>query len=47
MTTESLRVGLVQMNSGADKALNLTAALKGIKEAAEKGATFVLLPEVF
>lgn len=42
-----LRLAVVQMNSGEDKAANLEQALRLIDEAAGKGANFVALPENF
>ncbi len=45
MTTDTLRVGLVQMNSQSDKETNLATAERLIDEAAEQGARLVGLPE--
>jgi len=42
-----MRVAAVQMNSRDDKAANVAAASEGIKRAAERGATLVVLPEVW
>lgn len=42
-----LQLGVVQMNSGEDKSLNLDQALALIDEAVRKGANFVALPEYF
>ncbi|HEU5430939.1 MAG TPA: carbon-nitrogen hydrolase family protein [Thermomicrobiales bacterium] len=42
---DTLRVGLVQMNSRADKAANLDKAERLIAEAADAGARLVALPE--
>ncbi len=42
-----LRLGIVQMNSGEDKAANLAQAAALIAEAADRGAQFVALPEYF
>ena len=38
---------VVQMNSGVDKSANLKAAREQVVEAAERGAKFVALPELF
>lgn len=43
----TLNVAVVQMNSGTDKGANIDAALEGIDRAAETGARFVALPEVW
>ena len=45
MTSDMLRVGLVQMNSRSDKEANLATAERLIDEAAERGARLVGLPE--
>jgi N-carbamoylputrescine amidase len=42
-----LRVGLVQQACGPDPVRNLAAGLRGVEEAAERGARLVLLPELF
>ena len=42
---DTLRVGVVQMNSRADKAANLDKAERLVAEAAEAGARLVALPE--
>ncbi len=42
----SFKAGLVQMRSGRDMARNLADATAMIREAAGKGATYVLTPEV-
>jgi predicted amidohydrolase len=42
-----LQVAIVQMNSGDDKAANITAAMAGIERAAAMGARLVSLPEVW
>ena len=42
-----LKVALVQMGAGAHKQTNLSMALGLSQEALEKGAQFILLPEVF
>ena len=44
---QSLKLALVQLASGADKALNLTAARTKVLEAASAGAKLVVLPECF
>jgi predicted amidohydrolase len=44
---DSLPVAAVQMNSGSDKAQNITTALRLIDQAAASGARFVALPEVW
>src|SRR5512146_1488487 len=41
------KVGLVQMACGADPRQNLRSAIKGVNEAARKGAAVVCLPELF
>jgi len=41
------RIGLVQMACGADPGQNLRRAIKGIREAASRGAAVVCLPELF
>jgi predicted amidohydrolase len=46
-TASSLDVAIVQMNSGADKAENIAAALDLIDRAAAAGARLVVLPEVW
>ncbi len=45
-TRIAFRVGLVQMTSGADVATNLAAATSLIRNAAGKGAAYVLTPEI-
>jgi nitrilase len=42
-----MKIGLVQMNSGQDKAANLAAAGEGIDKLARQGVDLVLLPEMF
>jgi N-carbamoylputrescine amidase len=42
-----LKVGLVQMGMGADPAANFARASERIREAAQKGAKLVVLPELF
>jgi N-carbamoylputrescine amidase len=45
--TKKYRVGLVQMRMGADPEANFAAAVRHIREAAQKGANIVCLPELF
>ncbi|MEJ7837426.1 MAG: carbon-nitrogen hydrolase family protein [Thermomicrobiales bacterium] len=47
MTSPSFPVALGQMNSGADKAVNIESALSLIDAAAATGARLVVLPEVW
>lgn len=42
----TLTVGLIQLNSGDDPAINLVKTLALVTEAANRGAQFVLTPEV-
>jgi predicted amidohydrolase len=42
----AFKVGLVQMRSGVDPAINLATALESIEEAARAGAAYVLTPEM-
>lgn len=42
-----MKVAVVQMNSGEDKAQNLSAAERLLVEAAERGAQLAVLPELF
>ncbi|MFL6712671.1 MAG: carbon-nitrogen hydrolase [Sulfurifustis sp.] len=42
----SLRVGLVQHACREDRAANLAASIAGVRDAAERGAKLVLLPEL-
>lgn len=42
-----LRIGLVQMECSEDTATNVECAIAGIREAADKGASVVCLPELF
>jgi predicted amidohydrolase len=42
----AFKVGLVQMRSGVDPAINLATALESIVEAARAGAAYVLTPEM-
>ena len=46
-TTKRFKVGLVQMACGSDPRQNLQRAIKGVNEAARKGAAIVCLPELF
>jgi deaminated glutathione amidase len=45
-TPSAFKVGLVQMRSGVDPAINLAAALAALQEAARAGAAYVLTPEM-
>src|SRR5690606_35697038 len=45
--SNELQVAIVQMNSGDDKAANVSAAIAGIERAAAQGARLVSLPEVW
>ncbi len=42
-----MRVAVVQMNSGEDKAQNLSTAERLLREAADRGAELAVLPELF
>jgi len=42
-----MKVAVVQMNSGEDKAQNLSTAERLLIEAAERGAELAVLPELF
>jgi N-carbamoylputrescine amidase len=42
-----IKVGMVQMSCSGDKELNLRTAIKGLREAASKGAQIVCLQELF
>ena len=42
-----MKIALVQLNSGPDKDTNIRRALSFVKEAVERKAQFILLPEVF
>jgi deaminated glutathione amidase len=45
-TPSTFKVGLLQMRSGVDPAINLAAALAAVEEAARAGAAYVLTPEM-
>jgi N-carbamoylputrescine amidase len=47
MTARPLKVGLVQTAMGEEPAPNLAKAIDGIRDAAERGARLVVLPELF
>ena len=47
MAAREIRVGLVQMRMGEDVADNTARALAGAREAAERGAQVICLPELF
>ena len=47
MMAGKLRVALLQLKVGADKAANIANAVKHIQKAAQEGANFVMLPECF
>ena len=42
-----MKVGLIQLNAGTDKATNIIRACSLVQKAIEAGADFILLPEVF
>ena len=42
-----MKVAVVQMGSGPDKARNIATALRLVEQAAQQQAKFVLLPEIF
>ena len=42
-----MKIALVQMTSGSDKKVNIKKAVSFVKTAAEQGARFILLPEVY
>ena len=44
---QKFKVGLVQMSSGPDPALNLRKAVERVRAAARRGAKIVCLPELF
>jgi N-carbamoylputrescine amidase len=46
MNTQKLTVGLIQQRCSADATRNLAASIEGIRQAAERGARLVLLPEL-
>jgi len=47
MATQSVKVALVQMGMGRDKAANVATAVRAIGDAARRGAQIVCLPELF
>jgi N-carbamoylputrescine amidase len=47
MAQKSFQVGLVQMAMSADAAANVERAVKGVRDAAQKGAEVVCLPEMY
>jgi predicted amidohydrolase len=47
MTTKKLQLASVCMTSGPDKEKNIRTAIQWVRDAAAKGADWVLLPEVF
>ena len=47
MAQKSVQIGLVQMSMSPDKAENLEKAAARVREAAERGAEIVCLPELF
>jgi N-carbamoylputrescine amidase len=44
---QKFKIGLVQMSMGPDPDANVAKAVARIKEAAQKGASLVCLPELF
>jgi len=42
-----MKIAIIQMRAGADKAQNILKALSFVEAAASHGATFILLPETF
>jgi N-carbamoylputrescine amidase len=47
MAPKSFQVGLVQMAMSTDAAANVERAVKGVRDAAQKGAEVVCLPEMY
>jgi len=47
MAQKSFRIGLVQMAMARDAAENVERAVKGVRDAAQKGAEVVCLPEMY
>jgi N-carbamoylputrescine amidase len=47
MAQKSFQVGLVQMAMSSDAAANVERAVKGVRDAAQKGAEVVCLPEMY
>ena len=47
MTARPLKIGLVQMAMGVEPAPNLAKATDAVREAAQRGAKLVVLPELF
>lgn len=47
MNSRKIKIGLIQMSCSADPAENMAKAIKGIREAAKKGAQVVCLQELF
>ena len=45
--TRKYKIGLVQMSMGPDPEANLATAIRHVREAAERGAQIVCLPELF
>ena len=45
--TKKTKVGLIQLNISKNRELNISKAIKQIKEAAKKGAKIICLPELF
>jgi predicted amidohydrolase len=45
MSANPFTVGCVQVNPGEDRQANIERAVEGVKEAARRGATLVVLPE--
>jgi len=42
-----MKIALIQVNAGTDKQANIQKASDQVRMAADKGAEFILLPEVF